>query len=84
MIAQLTSPASHTIKMDWPAGQAKENALALAFIYTVISHNFPEPRIIAKVNINDVDENLVIRVIKNPEKKTRKREGGEEGREAHK
>lgn len=26
MIAVLTPPASHTIKMDWPAGQAKELA----------------------------------------------------------
>lgn len=51
---------------------------AKAFISTVISHNFPQPRIIAKVNINDVDENLVIRVIKNPrrhKKKTKKEMG---------
>lgn len=45
---------------------------AKAFISTVISHNFPEPRIIAKVNINDVDENLVIRVIKNPRRRKKK------------
>lgn len=46
---------------------------AKAFISTVISHNFPEPRIIAKVNINDVDENLVIRVIKNPRRRKKKK-----------
>lgn len=45
---------------------------AKAFISTVISHNFPQPRIIAKVNINDVDENLVIRVIKNPRRRKKK------------
>lgn len=54
-----------------------------AFISTVISHNFPEPRIIAKVNINDVDENLVIHVIKNPRtnKKTKKKREKESERE---
>lgn len=62
---------------------------AKAFISTLISHNFPEPRIIAKVNINDVDENLVIRVIKNPRmnkkktKKEREKEGVQKAGQEH-